>query len=161
MPRAIKEHQVCRCLELCYNNCVHMVWRACCTYGSIYIWCYVLYCTCGVVCMWSCVDVMHVVLCTCGVLYTLCCCFCVHVIHVVLLYIWNGVNIIHDFFVYMWHYAMCSPYIVTCVFIELYSVYVYVLCCTLCVGVHIVFCCTLGVGVCIVLYGTPGVGVCC
>jgi len=47
--------------------------------------------------------------------------------------------------------ALCSCGIVTCVFVVLYSVYVYVLCFTLGVGVCIVLWCTRDVGLCIVL----------
>lgn len=54
--------------------------------------------------------------------------YCVHIIHVVL----------HTCGIVL--YALCSRYIMTCVFVVLYFVYVYVLCCT------------PGVGVCVVLY---------
>ena len=47
--------------------------------------------------------------------------------------------------------ALCSRGIVTYVFIELYLVYVFVLCFTLGVGICIVWWCTPDVGVCIVL----------
>jgi len=48
----------------------------------------------------------------------------------------------------------------TCVFVVLYFVYVYILCFTLGVGVCIVLWCTPDVGVCIMLCCTLGVGVC-
>jgi len=51
---------------------------------------------------------------------------------------------------YMRLCTWCSCGIMTCVFVMLYSMYVYVLCCTSGVGVCIVLCYTLGVGVCIV-----------
>jgi len=47
---------------------------------------------------------------------------------------------------------MCIRYVVL--------MYVYVLCCTLGVGVCIVWWCTLDVGACIMLCCTLGVGVC-
>jgi len=52
--------------------------------------------------------------------------FRVHVVHMVWLYIWYRVHIIHDFVVYMWYYVMCSHGIMTCIFIMLFSLYVYV-----------------------------------
>ena len=48
----------------------------------------------------------------------------------------------------------------TCVFVVLYYVYIFVLCCRPRVGVCIVLWCTPDVGVCIVLCCTLGVGVC-
>ena len=44
----------------CY---IHVVLRACCTCGVMYIWCCVRDCTSGVLSMWCCVHVVHMVLC--------------------------------------------------------------------------------------------------
>ncbi len=77
---------------------------------------------------------VHVVLCTCHTCYIVGMWYCVCV--------------------------MCSCGIVTCVFVVLYYVYVYLLCCTSGVGVCIMFWCTPDVGVCIVFCCTLGVGVC-
>jgi len=101
-------------------------------------------CTCGVV---------HVVMCMSSVMYTLYMWWCVHVyrwcrVHVMLctcyaggvVYRWYCVHVVHAVLcachtccvVYMWYYvcAWCSRGIMTCVFVVLYSVYVYVLHCT-------------------------------
>jgi len=91
-------------------------------------------CTCcefGVVYMWSYVHVVLVMLCTCGTcaaMYIMHMLYCVHVVHV--MYCTCGIVLC----------ALFSHCIVTCVFVVLYTVYVYVLCYT------------LGVGVCVVLY---------
>ena len=76
-------------------------------------------------CRWCCVHVVQVVLCTGGVVYMW---YYVHVIHVALCACGTVLCV------------LCSHCIMTCVFIVLYSIYVYVLCCT------------PGVGVCVMLY---------
>jgi len=72
-------------IYMLYMQCyVHMVFCACCICDAMYIWWCVHDCTCGDVCMWCCVHVVHVVLCAyraCGVVYMWC---PVHVVHVVL-----------------------------------------------------------------------------
>jgi len=45
----------------CY---AHMVLRACCTCGAMYIWCCVHDCTSGTMSMWCSIHVVHIVLCT-------------------------------------------------------------------------------------------------
>jgi len=57
-------------------------------------------------------------------------------------------------------YMHCVVVVLRRVFVVLYYVYVFVLCCTPSVGVCIVLWCTPNVGVCIVLCCTLGVGVC-
>jgi len=142
----------------------------------MYIWCCVHDCISGVVymsCIWC---YVHVASCTCGVVYTLCRYFHVHVtlcrrccVQVVLC-TWCtygiGIHVVlctcHTCCVADMQYyvgASCSHGIVTYVFIVLYSMYVFVLCCTLGVSVCI-FCGVLDVGVCIVLCCTLGVGLC-
>lgn len=60
-------------MYMLYMQCyVHMVFCTCCTSGIMYIWCFAHNCTCGVMCMWSCVNVVHVVLCARGVVYMSC-----------------------------------------------------------------------------------------
>lgn len=56
--------------------------------------------------------------------------------------------------------ASSSLGILTCLFVMLYYVYVYVLCCTSRLGICIVLWCTSDVGACIVSCCTLGVGVC-
>jgi len=85
---------VVRMLDM--RRCVHMElcafsYAVLCTYGMVcilYIWCYVWCCvydyTCGVLCMWCHVHVIHRVLCARGVVYMSCMGCCVHVVHVVL-----------------------------------------------------------------------------
>jgi len=89
-----------------------------------------------------------VVLCTC--------CTCVIGVHVVL-----GACL-RCCVVYMQYhvYELCSRGIMTCVFIVMYIVYVYVLCCTSGVSECIVWWCTPNVGIWVVLHYTVGVGVC-
>ena len=65
------------------------------------------------------------------------------------MYMWYC-GIVHMWYCVIVLRGLCSHCIMTCIFFVLYSVYVYVLCCTLGVGVCIVLWCTLGVGVCIV-----------
>ena len=82
--------------------------------------------------MWYYVNVVQVVQCTCGVMYMLCQCFrvhvissthsaggamyrwyCVHVVHMVLVYVWYCVHVIHVVL------CTCSPMYVSCVVVVL------------------------------------------
>ena len=94
-----------------------------------------LYCTPSVgVCVvlyTTCVHIMHVMVCTCGVVYTLC--------------RWCYVYIVSKQ-VYSWYCVVCTY--MYCVVHKVYGVYVvlYIRC------MVYMLCCTLGVGVCVVLY---------
>jgi len=88
----------------------------------------VVQCTCGIVYMLYKWCRVHVMFCTHyagGVVYRW---YCVHVVHAVLVHMWYYVHVVHVV-VYMWYYisSWCSCGIMTCVFVVLYSVYVYVL----------------------------------
>ena len=93
--------------------------------------------------MWYCVHVVQVVQCTCGVVYMLCrCChvhmilstrsaagamyrrYCVHVVHMVLVYVWYCVHVIH---LVLW---ACSIMYVHHVVVVLRRVYSF--CCNMC-----------------------------
>jgi len=117
------------------------------------MWCYVhavlcTHCTRGVLYMWHCVYIAQVVSCTFDVVYMLCrwyyvqvvlctCCIGGTSVHVVLFACRTCCV------VYMQYYicALCSHGIMTSVFVVLYSVYVYILCCTL--GVSVCMCCVV------------------
>ena len=121
------------------------------------------HCVGDAVYMWRCVHVMQVVSCTCDDVYTLCRWCCVHVVLCTFCTYGTGVHVVlcacnACCVASMWYYVcvLCSCGIVTCVLVLLYSIYVYVLCCTSGVGVCIVWWCTLDVGICIVLFCTPG-----
>jgi len=91
---------------------------------------------------------VKVVSCTCDVMYTLCRWCCVHVILCTCCTYGTGVHVVlctcHTCCVAaMWYYvcALCNRGIASCVFVVLYSVYIYVLCCTS--GVGVCMCCFL------------------
>ena len=123
------------CGVVCIWCYAHVGYAVLCTYGAMYIWCCVHDCTCGVVYMlymWSC---MQVVSCTCDDVHTLYRYCCVQV--VLCTHFAYGTSI-HEVLcacrtccvAEMWNYV-CAWYsrgIVTCVFVVLYSIYVYVLC---------------------------------
>jgi len=68
-------------MYMLYMQCyVHMVLCACCTCGSMHIWCCVHDCTSGAVSIWCRVHVVHRVLCVSGVVYMSWICCCVHVV---------------------------------------------------------------------------------
>jgi len=104
------------------------------------------------------------VLCTCDVVHALC---NVQVVLCTCCTYGTGVRVVlcacHTCCVEgMWYYvcALCSHGIVTCVFVVLYFVYVYELCCTSRISEFIMWWCTPDVGICLVLHCTLGVGVC-
>jgi len=84
------------------------------------------------------------------------CCACGTSVHVVLCACCTCCVVYMRYYVCAW----CSHHIMTCVFIVLYFIYVYVLFYTLSIGVCILLWCKPDVGVCIVLCFTIGVGVC-
>ena len=86
---------------LCTCDVVYMLCRWCCVHVHVVLY---THCESGIVYMWCCV---------CGVVYMLCMWYCVHVIHIVLCICGTM----------LW--VSCGHYIVTCVFVVLYNVYVY------------------------------------
>ena len=102
-------------------------------------------CTCNMMYMWRCLHIVEVVPCTCDIMYTLCrwcsvqvvlCTYCTYGtgVHVVLCACHTCCVAGMRYYVY----TLCSCGILTCVFIVLYYVYVFVLCCTSSVCVWIV-----------------------
>jgi len=129
---------------------VHMVLCAC---GVMYMSCMwyhvhmVLYthCTSGVVYMWHCVCNVQVVPCTCDVMHMLCRWCYVQVVLFACCTYGTGVHVVlctcHTCCVTGMRYYVCALHshgIMTYVFIVLYFVYVFVLCCELGVGVCVV-----------------------
>ena len=89
--------------------------------------------------MWHCVHIVQVVLCTCDDVHRSCRWCCVLVVLCTCCTYGTSVHVVlcaccTCCVAGMWYYvcALCSHGIMTCVFIVLYSVYIYVLCC----GVH-------------------------
>jgi len=113
--------------------CVHLVYVVLCIDGVVsmlYMHCCVqmVLCTNGVVYIWCSVHIVYMVLHIYIVVYILYMSYCVQFLHVVLC--------ICDIFLCV----LCSHYIMTCIFVVLYFMYVDVLCRT------------PGVGACIVLH---------
>ena len=108
---------------------VHIVHVVLCTCGIVYTWYNV------VVYIWHCVHIVQVAPCTCDFVHTLCRWLFVEVVICTCCTYSTGVHVVlcacHTCYVAgMWYYvcAFCSHGIVSCVFVMLYSVYIYLLC---------------------------------